>query len=210
MGKAVRVGALEWTVSYSRDRGRILTSNNMWVKDIRGKATRFVSIEGTLLNRGETPLSTMHKLVAVDESGNRYREMSDVAFFIPFWLEPLAPRELKPGKPEVFGAIFEVGEEFRELRLRAVNLADRQGSSVKLIDITPEFAAGARLPGSDPAGAPPAVEEPPAPGEPPFPEEEPAPGESPDPNEQPNPERSPAAEQPAAKASAAEPEEPSE
>jgi hypothetical protein len=208
MEKVVRVGSLEWTVNFSRDRGRVLKSSNMWVKDIQGKGTRFVGVEGTLVNRGETAVSTKHKLIAVDESGKRYLEMADVAFFIPYWVEPLAPRELKPGRNEVFGAMFEVREEFRKLRLCAVDLADPGTSSVKLIDITPEFAAGARSPGSDPAGAPHAVEEPPDPAESPVPEEEPAPGEAPDPNEPPDPEKTPAAEQPAPEPSAAEPAEP--
>jgi hypothetical protein len=144
MEETVRVGRTEWTILEARDLGTELKSNNMWVKNIRGDGTRFISIEGRVVNRSEDTVS-LKKLVltAHDPDGKEFLETPDVGFYLPYWLERLAPRRLRPGVVETFGAIFEVPVETAGLRFKVLDLAaPKEQALSKLVDVTPEPEAG--------------------------------------------------------------------
>jgi hypothetical protein len=145
MEEAVRVGRTEWTIVEARDMGTVLKSNNMWVKDIKGNGTKFISIEGRVVNRAEKAIRIKKVLTAVSPEGKEYFETPDVGFYLPYWLERLSPRRLRPSVIETFGAIFEVPVETVELRFMAIDLHADDKEGAKMVDITPEPEAGLEL-----------------------------------------------------------------
>ena len=124
VGDTVKLADSEWTVLAAKDMGGVLPGE----MDEKHSAGRFIAVKFSVKNTSSDVLEIVGEPILIDAKGQKFKELSDIEFYLPDGANNTLNAKIKPGMTKKFIEIYDVPKDVTGLSFQVHTLSAKPDS----------------------------------------------------------------------------------